>query len=105
MSATKEMSIRLPEEMVKMVRAKVASGEYADEGDVVCDGLLELRHATRVSKNSCAMRWSLLTMRFDCCGDSIETHLQIRCCFVFTGGSTEVHGSYCNILRVARDAP
>ncbi len=40
---TKQLSITLPEEMADMVRAKVASGRYGTESDVVQDGLLALQ--------------------------------------------------------------
>jgi putative addiction module CopG family antidote len=36
------MSITLPNEMAEMVRAKVASGEYASESEVIRDGLRAL---------------------------------------------------------------
>lgn len=36
---TQPMSITLPHEMAAMVRAKVASGEYASESEVIRDGL------------------------------------------------------------------
>lgn len=44
---TQPMSITLPHEMAAMVRAKVASGEYASESEVIRDGLrvLEARDA------------------------------------------------------------
>jgi putative addiction module CopG family antidote len=36
---TQPISITLPHEMAAMVRAKVASGEYASESEVIRDGL------------------------------------------------------------------
>ena len=39
---TQPMSITLPHEMAAMVRAKVASGEYATESEVIRDGLRAL---------------------------------------------------------------
>ncbi|NRO99275.1 type II toxin-antitoxin system ParD family antitoxin [Paraburkholderia sp. NMBU_R16] len=33
------MSITLPKEMAELVRSKVASGEYASESEVICEGL------------------------------------------------------------------
>lgn len=42
MRATQSMSITLPAELAEMVRAKVASGEYASESEVIHDGLLTL---------------------------------------------------------------
>lgn len=37
--STKQFSITLPNEMADAVRAKVASGEYATESEVIRDGL------------------------------------------------------------------
>jgi len=42
MRTTKQMSVTLPHEMADMVRAKVASGEYASESEVIRDGLRAL---------------------------------------------------------------
>ena len=42
MRATQSLSITLPAELAEMVKAKVASGEYASESEVVHDGLLTL---------------------------------------------------------------
>ena len=42
MRTTKQMSVTLPHEMADMVRAKVASGEYASESEVIRDGLRPL---------------------------------------------------------------
>ena len=42
MRSTKQMSITLPNEMAKMVKAKVAAGEYASESEVIRDGLRAL---------------------------------------------------------------
>ena len=39
MRTTHPMSITLPHDMVTMVKAKVASGEYASESEVIRDGL------------------------------------------------------------------
>ena len=39
MRSTKQFSITLPNEMADTVRAKVASGEYATESEVLRDGL------------------------------------------------------------------
>lgn len=39
---TKQMSVTLPHEMADMVRAKVASGEYASESEVIREGLRAL---------------------------------------------------------------
>jgi antitoxin ParD1/3/4 len=39
MRSTKQFSITLANEMAKALRAKVASGEYATESEVICDGL------------------------------------------------------------------
>jgi putative addiction module CopG family antidote len=39
MRTTKQLSITLPNELAEVVRAKVASGEYATESEVIRDGL------------------------------------------------------------------
>jgi putative addiction module CopG family antidote len=48
MRTTKQLSITLTHEMAEMVRAKVQSGEYASESEVVRDGLRALRDHERV---------------------------------------------------------
>lgn len=42
MRTTKRLSVTLPHEMADMVRAKVTSGEYASECEVIRDGLRTL---------------------------------------------------------------
>jgi putative addiction module CopG family antidote len=42
MRSTQQFSITLPNEMAEVVRAKVASGEYATESEVIRDGLRSL---------------------------------------------------------------
>ena len=42
MRSTQQLSITLPNEMADLVRAKVASGEYASESEVIRDGLRTL---------------------------------------------------------------
>lgn len=42
MRTTQQFSITLPHEMAEAVRAKVASGEYATESEVIRDGLRAL---------------------------------------------------------------
>lgn len=42
MRTTQSLSITLPIEMAEMVKAKVASGEYATESEVIRDGLRTL---------------------------------------------------------------
>ena len=39
MRTTQSLSITLPHEIAQMVKAKVASGEYATESEVIRDGL------------------------------------------------------------------
>ena len=39
MRTTQQLSITLPSEMASVVKAKVASGEYATESEVIRDGL------------------------------------------------------------------
>jgi putative addiction module CopG family antidote len=42
MRSTQQFSITLPHEMAQLVRAKVESGEYASESEVIRDGLRAL---------------------------------------------------------------
>lgn len=42
MRTTKQMSVTLPHEMADMIRAKVTSGEYASESEVIREGLRAL---------------------------------------------------------------
>jgi len=42
MRTTQSLSITLPREMAQMVKAKVTSGEYATESEVIRDGLRTL---------------------------------------------------------------
>jgi antitoxin ParD1/3/4 len=42
MRTTQQFSITLPNEMADLVKAKVASGEYATESEVIRDGLRTL---------------------------------------------------------------
>jgi len=42
MRATQQFSVTLPHEMAEVVRAKVHSGEYASESEVIRDGLRAL---------------------------------------------------------------
>ena len=43
MRTTQSLSVTLPLEMAKMVKAKVSSGEYASESEVIRDGLRALQ--------------------------------------------------------------
>jgi antitoxin ParD1/3/4 len=43
MRNTRPISVTLPHDMAAMVKAKVASGEYASESEVIRDGLRILR--------------------------------------------------------------
>ena len=43
MRTTRQLSVTLPNEMAAQVRAKVASGEYASESEVIRDGLRALQ--------------------------------------------------------------
>lgn len=42
MRSTRQFSITLPNEMAEVVKAKVATGEYATESEVIRDGLRTL---------------------------------------------------------------
>ena len=47
MRTTQQFSITLPHEMAQLVRAKVESGEYASESEVIRDGLRALESNNR----------------------------------------------------------
>jgi putative addiction module CopG family antidote len=47
MRTTQQFSITLPHELAEMVRAKVESGEYASESEVLRDGLRSLERHDR----------------------------------------------------------
>jgi antitoxin ParD1/3/4 len=51
MRSTQQLSVTLPLEMAQMVRAKVASGDYASESEVVRDGLRALLARDRAVEN------------------------------------------------------
>ena len=52
MRTTQQMSITLPNELADAVRAKVASGEYASESEVIRDGLRAL-----LARDRAVERW------------------------------------------------
>lgn len=47
MRSTQQFSVTLPNEMATQVRAKVASGEYASESEVIREGLRALQERDR----------------------------------------------------------
>lgn len=51
MRSTQQLSITLPNEMAEFVRAKVASGEYASESEVIRDGLRAMQTRDRALEN------------------------------------------------------
>lgn len=51
MRSTLQMSITLPTDMAKKIRAKVASGEYASESEVIRDGLRALMARDRAMES------------------------------------------------------
>jgi antitoxin ParD1/3/4 len=51
MRTTQQMSITLPLDMAELVRAKVQSGEYASESEVIRDGLRSLSARDRAVEN------------------------------------------------------
>lgn len=51
MRTTQQLSVTLPNEMAAQVRAKVASGEYASESEVVREGLRALRSRDRAMED------------------------------------------------------
>lgn len=51
MRSTQQFSVTLPTEMAQMVRAKVSSGDYASESEVIRDGLRALQARDRAVEN------------------------------------------------------
>ena len=51
MRTTQQLSITLPNEMANTVKAKVQSGEYATESEVIRDGLRALMARDRAVEN------------------------------------------------------
>lgn len=51
MRTTQQMSITLPNEMADVVKAKVRTGEYASESEVIRDGLRALMARDRAVEN------------------------------------------------------
>ena len=47
MRTTKAISITLPHDMVRMIKTRVTSGEYASESEVIRDGLRTLQARDR----------------------------------------------------------
>jgi antitoxin ParD1/3/4 len=52
MRTTRSLSVTLPVDMADMVKAKVASGQYATESEVIRDGL-----RTLAARDSAIERW------------------------------------------------
>ena len=51
MRTTRQLSITLPKDMAEVIKAKVASGEYATESEVIRDGLRVLMARDRVTEH------------------------------------------------------
>lgn len=51
MRTTQQLSITLPTEMAEAIKAKVASGEYATESEVIRDGLRALMARDRAMEH------------------------------------------------------
>jgi len=51
MRSTQQFSVTLPTEMAQMVKAKVSSGDYASESEVIRDGLRALQARDRAVDN------------------------------------------------------
>ena len=51
MRTTRQLSITLPKDMAEVIKAKVASGEYATESEVIRDGLRVLMARDRVMEH------------------------------------------------------
>ncbi len=52
MRTTQPLTITLPHDMIEMVKAKVASGEYATESEVIRDGL-----RTLLARDAAVEKW------------------------------------------------
>lgn len=52
MRSTRQLSVTLPHDMAEMVQAKVRSGEYASESEVIRDGLRTLK-----ARDQAVERW------------------------------------------------
>ncbi len=51
MRSTQQFSVTLPTEMAQMVKAKVSSGDYASESEVIRDGLRALQARDHAVEN------------------------------------------------------
>lgn len=51
MRSTQQLSITLPNELAEAVKAKVQSGEYASESEVIREGLRALQRMDRALEN------------------------------------------------------
>jgi putative addiction module CopG family antidote len=72
MRNTQHMSIRLPGDMAQIVKAKVATGEYASQSEVMRDGLRSLWARDRAVEHWGTSKWLLLLMhcrriQSECC--------------------------------------
>lgn len=52
MRSTQQLSITLPKDMARLIRAKVEAGEYASESEVIRDGL-----RTLLARNQVVESW------------------------------------------------
>ena len=57
MRSNEAFTITLPAELAQLVRAKVASGEYASESDVIEDGLRSLAEQDAAPDDPVLERW------------------------------------------------
>lgn len=51
MRSTQQFSVTVPNEMAQMIKAKVSSGEYASESEVIRDGLRALQARDAAMEN------------------------------------------------------
>ena len=51
MRSTQQLSVTVPNEMAQMIKAKVSSGEYASESEVIRDGLRALQARDAAMEN------------------------------------------------------
>lgn len=72
MANTQSLSITLSTELAERVKAKVASGEYASESEVVSDGLLMLLDEDAADDDPAIERW--LREEVAPAFDEMETH-------------------------------
>ena len=56
MRPTQLLGIAVPNEMAEAIKTNVATGEYATEGDVICEGPVLSWHVIRRYRNDCEQK-------------------------------------------------